>query len=127
MSYAIIRLGGKQFKVSEGDKIELERQSEAKAEVLLFANDEKVEIGTPVLENYTAELLEIKQKRGKKIRVGRFKSKSRYRKVKGHKQPLSVLEVKSLGEKSKKSEKAKTSKSSTPKKRGRPKKKEGKK
>lgn len=98
MTYAVIRLGGRQFRVSEGDKIELERQSSPEAEVLLYSDGRKVSVGNPVLKDHAVELVEIAEKRGKKIKVARFKSKSRYRRVKGHRQPLSVFEVKSVGE-----------------------------
>jgi large subunit ribosomal protein L21 len=150
MTYAVIRLGGRQFKVSKGDKIELERQSDARAEVLLYSDGKDVSIGTPILEGFEVKMVEIAQKKGKKIRVGRYKSKSRYRRVKGHKQPLSVFEIESVGKgkssidkdeeksadkrsakkaekKEKKEEKPKAKTSEKKKKRGRPKKAESKK
>ncbi len=105
MTYAVIRLGGKQFKVQEGEKIELERQENAKAEVLLFSDGDNVYLGKPILSDYEVLLKEVEQKRGKKVRVGRFKSKSRYRKIKGHRQPLSVFEVGKMGKKSDKMKK----------------------
>jgi large subunit ribosomal protein L21 len=125
MAYAVIRIGGKQFKVKKGDKFHLERQSSAKNEVLLFNDGKNTKIGTPVLKDVDVKLNKVEDKRGKKIRVGRFKSKSRYRKVKGHKQPLSVFEVKSVGKPEKKktdtkkqtkSTKSKSSKKKTTKK-----------
>ena len=97
MTYAVIRLGGKQFKVSQGDKIELERHDDPGVEVLMLSDGDKLHLGQPVLTEFEVSLKKIEDKRGRKIRVARFKSKSRYRKVKGHKQPLSVFEVESIG------------------------------
>jgi large subunit ribosomal protein L21 len=94
MKYAIIRFGGKQFKVKEGDVFEIERQEKpVTAEVLLFSEDETLLIGEPVLTNVSVKLDVVEETRGDKIRVSRFRSKSRHRRVHGHKQPLSVIKV----------------------------------
>ena len=58
-------------------------------------------IGTPIVEEYIVKLNKIDDSRGRKISIGRFKSKSRYRKITGHKQPLSTFEVVSISKKSK--------------------------
>ena len=105
MTYAVIRFGGRQFKVSEGDKFQTMRQYSTNNEVLMYSDGKNMEIGTPTLENYEVKLNKLEDKRDKKIRVGRFKSKSRYRKVKGHKQPISVFEVEKIGKKGAKTEK----------------------
>jgi len=135
MTYAVIRFGGRQFKLSEGEKFQIQRQKDSKNEVLVYGDGENTEIGTPVLENYEVKLEKIEDTRDKKIRVGRFKSKSRYRKVKGHKQPISIFKVVSIGKKGAKSEKKAEKKAEqsevakdtkvkdAPKKRGRPSKK----
>jgi len=102
MTYAVIRFGGRQFKVSEGDKLQLQRQHEDKTEVLLYSDGKNVEVGAPVLDGYEVLLKKLEDKRAKKIRIGRFKSKSRYRRVKGHRQPLSVFSVEYVGLKGKK-------------------------
>jgi large subunit ribosomal protein L21 len=97
MKYAVIRLGGKQFKVSEGDKLEIERQATPlQSEVLLYVDEKDVVIGAPVIEKAVVDAEVIEEKMGEKVRVVRFKSKSRYRKVKGHRQPLSVVEIKKI-------------------------------
>ncbi|MFC1755934.1 50S ribosomal protein L21 [Patescibacteria group bacterium] len=105
MTYAVIRFGGRQFKVSEGDKFQTMRQYSTNNEVLMYSDGKELEIGTPTLENYEVKLNKLEDKRDKKIRVGRFKSKSRYRKVKGHKQPISVFEVEKISKKGSKAEK----------------------
>jgi len=105
MTYAVIRFGGRQFKVSEGDIIQLQRQQEAKTQVLLYSDGKDVEVGVPVLDKYEVVLKKLEDKKDKKIRIGRFKSKSRYRRIRGHKQPISVFLVESIGAKGKKVEK----------------------
>ncbi|MBP7927677.1 50S ribosomal protein L21 [Patescibacteria group bacterium] len=96
MSYAIIRIGGRQFKVSQGEQFSISRTSELANEVLLFSDDTNIVVGAPVVEDVTVTLSKVEDKRERKIRVARFKSKSRYDKVKGHRQPVSVLRVESI-------------------------------
>ena len=95
MNLAIIETGGKQYLVSPGDKIfveKLEGEKGSKVEfdkVLLLGE----EIGKPYLEGkkVSAEILE--QKRLPKVTVFKYHSKTRYRKKKGHRQHVSVLVV----------------------------------
>jgi large subunit ribosomal protein L21 len=100
MKYAVISLGGKQFKIKEGDTFKLERQKKLDINVLLYVDGDKVEVGTPSLSGVKVDAKIVREERGPKIRVARFKSKSRYRKVKGHKQPLSVVEIVKISKKS---------------------------
>ena len=93
MNYAIVRLGGKQFKISEGDTIQVERQeSPLKIEVLAYSEGDKISLGTPVLSDVTVSAEIIDEETVKTI-VARYKSKSRYRKVNGHKQPYSIIKI----------------------------------
>jgi len=110
MKYAIAQLGGKQVKICEGATFKLERQKDLKFDVLLFSEDSKVLIGTPYLKNINVSADIVGEERTKKIRVARFKSKSRYRKVKGHRQPISVITIKKIQEVTSKQPAAKKSK-----------------
>jgi len=98
MAIAIIETGGKQYKVSEGQKIKIEKiKGEKNAnfifdKVLLVA-DKDVKIGTPYLENAKVEAKIVKQGRDKKKIVFRYHSKTRYRKKKGHRQPYTEVEI----------------------------------
>lgn len=101
-TYAIIQLAGKQFKVAEGDtlvtdRLEHELDSEFKVSdvVLLVAND-KAQIGTPLLEGASVTLKVVEHNRGDKIRVAKYKSKSRYRRLRGHRQHLTTLKVEKI-------------------------------
>ena len=117
--YAIISLGGKQFKIVEGLEFKIERQSKLDIGVLLFADDQTVEIGEPLVKDVTVKAKILRDERAPKIRVARFKSKSRYRKVKGHRQPMSVIKIESI---TKGAVKAKTEIKKSPAKKAAPKK-----
>ncbi len=97
--YAIIQLSGKQLKVSEGDKLTLDRldQTEGKEfqvkEVLMIGDDKTQQIGTPLLEKASVTFKLVEHGRSKKLRVAKFRAKSRYRRVYGHRQPQSTIEV----------------------------------
>jgi large subunit ribosomal protein L21 len=112
--YAVIQLSGKQYLVRDGDVFEVERQEkQPKFDVLVYFDGKKHQIGEPILRDTPVKLTNVEDKKDEKIRVARFKSKSRYRKVKGHRQPISVLKV-SFG--TKKAPAKKTTKKSAPKK-----------
>lgn len=102
MTIAIIKAGGKQYKVKEGQELKIEKIAAEKGEkinldVLLIAdeNGENLQIGTPVLTNAVeAEVLE--QGRAKKVTIIKFKAKTRYRRKVGHRQPYSKVKVTSI-------------------------------
>jgi large subunit ribosomal protein L21 len=95
--YAIILLGGKQIKITEGNEFFIERQAKFDYKVLAYFDGKETHIGQPYLADVKVEAKLEDGGRGKKIRVARFKSKSRYRKVKGHRQPLSKIKINSVG------------------------------
>jgi large subunit ribosomal protein L21 len=103
MNYAVIQTGGKQYKVSEGEVIEVERLPQKAAETVVFDNvllavaDADVKIGTPTVSGMTVTAEVIASVRGPKIRVAKFKAKSRYRRVTGHRQELSQLRITQIG------------------------------
>ena len=95
--YAVIKLASKQYLVQEGDLIELERQPKPlKIEVLMFSEGGKVRIGEPELEGVSVKATVLAEKLSKKIRVARFKKKSGYEKVKGHRQPISIVKIEKI-------------------------------
>lgn len=93
MKYAIAKIGGKQLKISEGETFKIEHQDEIKFEVLAYSDGKEIFFGTPFLEDITISATRVSEEKSKKIRVGRFKSKSRYRKTKGHRQMMSVVKI----------------------------------
>lgn len=106
MKYAVIQTGGKQYRVAAGENLDIEKLGVKEGEkiffdkVLLVVDDDKVKIGTPYLKNVVVEARVAVQKKGKKIRIARFRAKSRYRRVIGHRQKLTEVEI--IGIKSKK-------------------------
>jgi len=101
MKIAVIKTGGKQYKVSQGQSLKIEKiEGEAgtviKFPTLLVAEEEKVQLGRPLL----GELVEgriLEQGRGKKIHVIKFKNKTRYRRNIGHRQPYTKVEIMKIG------------------------------
>jgi large subunit ribosomal protein L21 len=100
---AVIRTGGKQYKVQEGQALRIEKIQDVqegdniKLETLLVASPEgeKVDIGQPSLgEKTQAEVIE--HGRGKKVKVIKFKNKIRYRREIGHKQPFTKIKITSI-------------------------------
>jgi len=100
--YAIIETGGKQYRVSEGDvikieKIEGEPNSEYQFEKVLFLKDNgNFEVGSPYLENIkvVGEILETKK--DKKIIVFKYKRRKNYRRKKGHRQWYTKVKIKQI-------------------------------
>jgi len=96
---AIIETGGKQYMVSKGEKIRVEKLSGKEGDIIkfdtvLFTEDGKTfDIGKPYLTGKTVEAKILKQGRGKKIRVFKYKAKSRYRKRQGHRQHYTEIEM----------------------------------
>ena len=100
--YAIIATGGKQYRVSEGDVIYIEKidaqvDSTVSFDVLLMGNDGDVKIGTPVVEGVKVEGKVVGQIRGEKIVVYKYKSKKNYRRKQGHRQPFTKVEITKIG------------------------------
>ena len=100
--YAIIATGGKQYRVSEGDVIYIEKidaqvDSTVSFDVLLMGNDGDVKIGTPVVEGVKVEGKVVGQIRDEKIVVYKYKSKKNYRRKQGHRQPYTKVEITKIG------------------------------
>lgn len=99
MEYIVFETGGKQYKVEKGQILEVERLPEVKNgpisfdKVLLYVNDSDVKIGKPYLANFAVQAKILQNLKAEKIRVARFKAKSRYRKVRGHRQSLSRIQI----------------------------------
>ncbi|EKD95083.1 MAG: hypothetical protein ACD_25C00077G0009, partial [uncultured bacterium] len=96
--YAIIKIGSAQYKVHEGETLTVDNQNgEVNAEVLLFSDGKETVLGAPTVKGAYVKLKITGAKRGDKLRVSRFKSKSRYRKVRGYRDTLSELLVEKIG------------------------------
>lgn len=99
--YAIVLSGGKQFKVSEGDQIDVEKLNanvgdKVKLDVLMLVDGEKVQTGTPVLAGSEVVAEVVKQDKQPKIVVFKYRPKKRTRKTQGHRQPYTRLKIVSV-------------------------------
>ncbi len=100
--YAIIETGGKQYKVSEGDfvfveKLDAEEGAAVKIDkVLVLANGEDLKVGAPYVEGASVDAVAVKNGKDKKIIVYKYKAKKGYHKKQGHRQPYTKLEIKKI-------------------------------
>ncbi|MGQ0676409.1 MAG: 50S ribosomal protein L21 [Rhodospirillales bacterium] len=97
--FAVIKSGGKQYKVAKDDVIEVEKlaaeagkQVELK-DVLMLSDAGKVEIGTPLVKGASVTAEVVKQARGPKVIVFKKRRRKNYRRKKGHRQDLMVLKI----------------------------------
>jgi len=99
MNYAVIKAAGKQYKVTPGlileiDKIEGESGSAIRFdEVLLTANEKSVEVGMPMVKGAFVSAKILEQTKGDKVRVAKFKAKSKYRRATGFRAKLTKIEI----------------------------------
>jgi len=99
MNIAIIKTGGKQYIVSEGQKLKIEKLDRKEGDefdfdqVLLFANGKEIKIGRPFAEGVKVSAKVLKQGKGDKKIVFRYKNKTRYKKKKGHRQPFTEVQI----------------------------------
>lgn len=97
--FAILELGGKQYFVKEKDIIRVEKlatpenQTTTTEKVILVSNGQGTKIGTPYLPGTTVELKVLKTGLGEKVRIFKMKAKKRYKRLRGHRQPFSEVEV----------------------------------
>ena len=99
MKYAIIAISGSQLKAEENkivtvDNLNLEEGvTSTTDQVLLTVNDDKIEVGTPTVKDASVEFKVVKNYKGEKIRIFKYKSKSRYRKTQGFRSQLTDIEI----------------------------------
>ncbi len=102
--FAVIKTGGKQYKVSEGKKLKIEKISAKEGElfdfenVLLVADDKAkdISIGAPFIKGAKVSARVLSNFRSKKIDVIKYKSKVRYRKKRGHRQNLTEIQIEKI-------------------------------
>ena len=102
--FAVIKTGGKQYKVAAGDTLKIEKiDGEFNAgdkvtfdEVLLVAQGDKVSVGTPTVEGATVTAEYVQGGRADKITVIKYKAKSRYFKKRGHRQPFTEVKISAI-------------------------------
>jgi large subunit ribosomal protein L21 len=97
--YAVIQTGGKQYRVSEGLKLKVEKLDAAEGDsieldkVLMVANGDDVKIGTPYLDGGKVTAKVTSHGRGKKVKIIKFKRRKHHMKRQGHRQSYTELEI----------------------------------
>jgi len=100
--YAVVRTGGKQYRVQAGDQLLVEKlpvvsgQQVTLDEVLLVAEADRVQVGTPLVEGAKVIATVMAQEKGPKVRIFKYRPKERYRVRKGHRQLLTRLRVEQI-------------------------------
>jgi len=100
--FAIVKIAGKQYKVAEGDEIVVDKLPDEKGKsiefdgVLLLVDGEKIQIGQPLVKGAKVKAIIMDELKGEKIRIATYKSKTRYRKVKGFRAQLTKLKIEKI-------------------------------
>ncbi len=99
MAYAIFKTGGKQYRVSEGDTLEVEKLNVEEGtetdfpEVLLVSDGDNVQVGSPFVDGAKVTAQVVAQKRAPKVTAFKFKRRKGYHKTKGHRRLVTRLEI----------------------------------
>ena len=103
MSFAIIKTGGKQYKVKASDILKIERLKESKAEskiefneVLAYGNDKDIEIGSPLVKGARVEAELIENSKNRTILIFKKRRRKNSRKKNGHRQLYSLIKIKKI-------------------------------
>ena len=100
--YAVIVSGGKQYRVSQGDtiyveKLDQEPDSKVSFDVLMLGSEDGVEVGSPTLAGAKVEGKVVSQVKGEKIVIYKYKSKKTYHRKAGHRQNYTKVEITAIG------------------------------
>ena len=97
--YAVFKTGGKQYRVSEGETLKIEKLEVEPGkkvtfnEVLMIADGENVQLGSPLVEKASVEAKVISQGKGKKVNILKFKRRKNSMKQQGHRQLLTEIQI----------------------------------
>jgi len=96
--YAIITAGNKQYRVSQGDviyidKVNQENDSAISFDALLIENNGEITVGDPIIKGVKVEGKVLAQVKGEKIKIYKYKSKKDYSRRQGHRQPYTKVEI----------------------------------
>ncbi|MBU8912317.1 MAG: 50S ribosomal protein L21 [Desulfobacterales bacterium] len=100
--YAVIRTGGKQYKVHEEQILKVERLDGAEGsqiefdDILMYSDGETITLGSPKVENALVKAHILDQGKGKKTLVFKYKRRKGYRKMKGHRQYYTEIKIESI-------------------------------
>lgn len=101
--YAVFRTGGKQYRASEGERLRVERLDAEEGDtvefdqVLMVGEGAEVKVGSPLVEDGSVKAIVTEQGRGKKIVVTKFKRRKNYKRIMGHRQHYTEVQITSIG------------------------------
>ncbi len=100
--YAVVKTGGKQYRVSPGQTLKVEQiaadiGSEIVLEVLMLADGDIVTLGTPLVAGTSVKAKVLSHGRGKKVTIFKMRRRKHYQKHQGHRQNYTELEIQSIG------------------------------
>lgn len=101
--YAVVKTGGKQYRVSPGEKLKVEQipadigSEIVLDQVLMVADGDIVTLGTPVVAGASVKAKVLSQGRGKKVTIFKMRRRKHYQKHQGHRQNYTELEIQSIG------------------------------
>jgi len=99
MKYAVIAISGSQYQVQEGQTITVDnlgiedKKTDSTDQVLLLVDGDKTQIGQPLVKNATITYQVVKNYKGKKLRIFKYKAKSRYRRTMGFRHQLTDIKI----------------------------------
>ena len=97
--YAVFKTGGKQYRVSEGETLKIEKlelepgKKVTFNEVLMIADGDNVQVGSPLVEKASVEAKVISQGKGKKVNILKFKRRKQFMKKQGHRQLFTEIQI----------------------------------
>lgn len=104
--YAVIKTGGKQYRVSEGDTLRIEKLDAEQGaavdfdQVLMIAEADAIQVGTPLIEGGLVSAEVIGQGRSRKIEVRKFRRRKNYHRCHGHRQHYTEIKITRIGARS---------------------------
>ena len=101
--YAIIKTGGKQYRVQQGDEFRIEKLDAKVGEKVVFdevvaVGGDKLIVGTPFVDGYVVNAEVLEQGKGDKVVIYKYKAKKDYRRKNGHRQPFTLVRITGIGE-----------------------------
>jgi len=100
--YAVVKTGGKQYRVSQGDRLKVESlnaesgEEISLSEILMVGSGDSVTVGTPTVANASVSAKVINHGRGDKVKIIKFRRRKHHRKQAGHRQNYTELEITSI-------------------------------
>lgn len=96
--YAVIKTGGKQYRVAQGDRLQIEKLvgnpgDEVSFDEVLLVGGDKPKVGAPLVKGASVKAKILGQERGEKLIVFKFRRRKNYRRKNGHRQPFTRIEV----------------------------------